>query len=94
MELLLIRHAMAEPAKGEGEEADDARPLSPEGIRRFRKVVKGLEGLGLTPDHFLTIPKRRALETAKRLTHLLKGETRVPPTWRHPLPQPSWRRSP
>lgn len=60
MELLLICHAMVEPAKGEGEGADDARPLSPKEIRRFRKVVKGLEGLGLTLDLLLTSPKRRA----------------------------------
>lgn len=77
MELLLVRHALALPS--EGEEADDHRPLAPKGVRRFRKVVRGLEGLGVRLDLILTSPKRRALETAELLTDLLEGETRVTP---------------
>ncbi|MCS7219392.1 MAG: histidine phosphatase family protein [Thermus sp.] len=79
MELLLVRHAIALPAEGEGEEADDARPLSPKGVKRFRKVVRGLRALGVELDYLLTSPKRRALETAEMLSDLLQGESRVTP---------------
>ena len=73
MELYLIRHAIALPAQGEGEAADDARPLAPEGVRRFRKVVRGLKALGVALDLVLASPKRRARETADLLTPLLAG---------------------
>ncbi|WP_114314114.1 SixA phosphatase family protein [Thermus caldifontis] len=79
MELLLVRHALALPPEGEGEEADDRRPLAPKGVRRFRKVVRGLLGLGVELDLILTSPKRRAVETAELLTDLLEGEVRVTP---------------
>ncbi len=79
MELLLVRHALALPPEGEGEEADDLRPLAPKGVKRFRKVVRGLEALGVRLDLILTSPKRRALETAELLSRLLDGESRVSP---------------
>ncbi|TBH17277.1 SixA phosphatase family protein [Thermus thermamylovorans] len=79
MELLLVRHAIALPPEGEGEGADDARPLSPKGSRRFRQVVRGLAALGVRLDLLLTSPKRRALETAEMLADLLEGESRVSP---------------
>ncbi|WP_038056715.1 SixA phosphatase family protein [Thermus amyloliquefaciens] len=79
MELFLVRHALALPPEGEGEEADDRRPLAPKGVRWFRKVVRGLESLGVALDLILTSPKRRALETAELLADLLEGETRVTP---------------
>ncbi|MFN4232313.1 MULTISPECIES: SixA phosphatase family protein [Thermus] len=90
MELFLVRHARALPAEAveaspEGtphpdeETADDLRPLTPKGVRRFRKVVRGLWGLGVELDLILTSPKRRALETAELLTDLLEGEVRITP---------------
>ncbi|WP_117238557.1 SixA phosphatase family protein [Thermus sediminis] len=80
MELFLVRHAIALPLpEGAGEEEDDARPLTPKGVRRFRKVVRGLAALGVGLDLILTSPKRRALETAELLSDLLQGETRVSP---------------
>ncbi|WP_105317317.1 SixA phosphatase family protein [Thermus tenuipuniceus] len=77
MELLLVRHALALPPEGEGEEADHLRPLAPRGVRRFRKVVRGLRGLGVKLDLIVTSPKRRALETAEILADLLEGESWV-----------------
>lgn len=89
MELLLVRHAIALPLEavppaleedGKDEEGlDDRRPLSPKGVRRFRKVVRGLRALGVGLDLILTSPKRRALETAEMLADLLEGEVRVTP---------------
>lgn len=74
-----MRHALALPPEGEGEEADDQRPLAPKGVRRFRKVVRGLKALGVELTFLLTSPKRRALETAELLAGLLEGESRVTP---------------
>lgn len=74
-----MRHALALPPEGEGEEADDRRPLAPKGVKRFRQVVRGLKVLGVRLDTLLTSPKRRALETAELLADLLEGESRVSP---------------
>ena len=79
MELYLIRHAIALPAQGEGEAADDARPLAPEGVRSFRKEVRGLKALCVALDLVLASPKRRARETADLLAPLLQGEVRLTP---------------
>uniref|UniRef100_A0A7C2GG91 Phosphohistidine phosphatase n=2 Tax=Thermus islandicus TaxID=540988 RepID=A0A7C2GG91_9DEIN len=85
MELFLVRHALAAPLpEGAGEEADAARPLTAKGIRRFRKVVRGLKALGVSLDLVLTSPKRRALETAELLAELAKGGTRVTPLLAQP----------
>ncbi|APD10571.1 MULTISPECIES: SixA phosphatase family protein [Thermus] len=79
MELFLVRHALALPPQGEGEGADDERPLAPKGVRRFRQVVRGLKALGVSLDLILTSPKRRALETASLLAEGLGGEVRLTP---------------
>ncbi|GAA5335278.1 MULTISPECIES: SixA phosphatase family protein [Thermus] len=79
MELFLVRHALALPPEGEGEKADDERPLAPKGVRRFRKVVRGLKALGVSLNLILTSPKRRALETASLLAEGLGGEVRLTP---------------
>lgn len=64
MRLLLIRHAIAvEP--GTPGYADDERPLTDRGRRRFRTAARGLARLLPAPDRILTSPLRRAVETAK-----------------------------
>ncbi|MCL6526593.1 MAG: phosphohistidine phosphatase SixA [Thermaceae bacterium] len=77
MELYLIRHAIAEEALPG--QADDARPLSPEGVKRFRRVVQGLKRLKLGFDRLYHSPKLRAVQTANLLTPLLEGESEVTP---------------
>ena len=72
MELFVVRHAIAEDGAD-----DDARPLSKKGIRRFRKMVKLLSGLGVTFERIVHSPKRRAVETAELLVPLLEGELEV-----------------
>ncbi len=72
MRLTLIRHAIAE------EGADDAaRPLSPEGRKRFAREVEGLEALGVRLGRVLHSPKLRALETAELLAGLAPGGLEV-----------------
>jgi phosphohistidine phosphatase len=69
MRLLVVRHAIAaelEPGK------DDAlRPLTRKGVRRFRRVVHGLDSLGVRLAAVLHSPWTRASDTAALLAPLL-----------------------
>lgn len=64
MKLTVIRHAIAVPSGTEGV-ADDERPLTPKGRRRFEKVARGLAAICGGPDVLLTSPLPRAVETAE-----------------------------
>src|SRR5262245_42757615 len=64
MKLTIIRHAIAVPSGTEGI-ADDDRPLTKKGRRRFRAVARGLAGVCGPPDVLLTSPLPRAAETAE-----------------------------
>ena len=72
MQLLLIRHAIAE----DGAE-DDARALTEKGRKRFEEVVRGLDALDLRLDLVLHSPKLRAVQTAELLAPLVDGEVQV-----------------
>lgn len=60
-ELILLRHAHAEPA-GAGQ-ADLDRPLSPEGLAEAEAAGRWLAAQGLVPDCVLCSPARRTRET-------------------------------
>ncbi len=77
MELYLVRHAIAEDALPG--QPDDARPLSLEGIEKFKGVVRGLKRLEIALDRLYHSPKLRAVQTAELLLPLLNGETIVTP---------------
>ena len=64
MKLTIIRHAIAVPS-GTGGMADDERPLTDKGRRRFEEVARGLAEVCEPPDVLLTSPLPRALETAR-----------------------------
>lgn len=64
MKLLLVRHAIAVPS-GTADIADDERPLTGRGRKRFRKAARGLARIVPTPDLLLTSPLLRARETAE-----------------------------
>jgi len=59
----LVRHAIAE-ARGPAWPRDADRPLTTEGMRRMRGVVRGLAALGVAMDVVLTSPLVRARQTA------------------------------
>ncbi len=61
--IYLVRHAIAE-ARGPAWPRDGERPLTTEGIRRMRGVVRGLAALGVAMDVVLTSPLVRARQTA------------------------------
>ena len=66
LELYLVRHAIA-AERGPKYPDDRKRPLTPEGIKRFKDAVHGLVALDLELDVILTSPLTRAEETATLL---------------------------
>ncbi len=60
-ELILLRHAHAEPARSG--QADLDRPLSPEGLAEAEAAGRWLLDNGLVPDCALCSPARRTRET-------------------------------
>src|SRR5438445_11630720 len=72
MELFVIRHAIAVP--GRMLLADDDRPLTPKGRKRFSEAVLGLQCLKVRLDRLYHSPWLRAVETAALLSPVLDGE--------------------
>ena len=64
MKLLIVRHAAAAPAGTSGI-ADEDRPLTARGRKRFKKAARGLAEIMPTPDLLLVSPLLRARETAE-----------------------------
>lgn len=60
-ELVLLRHAHAEPASTG--QADLDRPLSPEGLAEAEAAGRWLRDNGFVPDRVLCSPSRRTRET-------------------------------
>lgn len=60
-ELILLRHAHAEPTLPDGVDLD--RPLSPEGLAEAESAGAWLKQQGLVPDRVLCSPARRTRET-------------------------------
>ena len=71
-EIYLVRHAIA-TERGESWPDDTKRPLTRDGIRRFKEAVKGLRSIGVEPDLVLTSPLTRARQTAELLSAGLSG---------------------
>ena len=76
MKLLLVRHAAAVPSGTPGV-PDDERPLTPEGMAKFRVAAKGLARITRRPDVLLTSPLPRARATAEIAARAFK---RIEPT--------------
>jgi len=62
-ELLVLRHGKAEKAKGGG---DFERPIADPGKRGAQRVGVWLLRNGLVPDHVVSSPAQRAIETARK----------------------------
>jgi phosphohistidine phosphatase len=65
--LYLLRHAIAE-TRGPKWPDDRLRPLTPEGVTRMRRAVKGFEKLAEPIVLILTSPLTRAVQTAEILS--------------------------
>jgi phosphohistidine phosphatase SixA len=68
-QLVLLRHAHAEPAAAG--QADFERPLSPEGVAEAEAAGVWLEQHGYTPDLVVYSPARRTKETLERVLSVL-----------------------
>jgi phosphohistidine phosphatase len=75
-ELYLVRHAIA-AERGEEWPDDAKRPLTEQGIERFKAVVRGLVAIGVDVDEIFTSPLVRAAQTADLLAAGLKGRPAV-----------------
>jgi phosphohistidine phosphatase len=64
MRLLILRHAVA-VERGTPGIADDDRPLTPEGEKKFKRAARGLARAAPRPDAVLTSPLPRAFRTAE-----------------------------
>ena len=71
MQLFVIRHAIAEDRSPDQDDA--TRDLTWEGVRKMRKVVRGLRALDLELPCVLTSPWTRALKTAHLLAPVAKA---------------------
>ena len=78
MELYVIRHAIAEDAAPDQDDA--TRKLTPAGEKKLKAEVKGLRELGWVFDRVLTSPWVRARRTAELLApvseHALRARRR------------------
>jgi phosphohistidine phosphatase len=63
-ELFVVRHAIAHERNAARWPNDDARPLTDEGVQKFRQAARGLARLFTAPEESLTSPLIRARQTA------------------------------
>jgi phosphohistidine phosphatase len=66
MQLLIIRHAIAEDREvfAQTGKPDDHRPLTKKGIRQMKRVAEGLKAIVPEINHIASSPLTRATETA------------------------------
>jgi len=76
LELYLVRHAVA-ALRGPDYPDDGERPLTPEGVERWRRAAAGLREIGMAVDVIVTSPLVRAQETAEILAATLKPKPRL-----------------
>jgi len=72
MEVILVRHAIAHERNRQRWPDDSQRPLTAEGIRKFRKAARGIGACLPTAPALLTSPYVRARETAAMLGKVAK----------------------
>ena len=77
MELLLVRHGIAEDVSSTGRDRD--RALTAVGIDRFSTCAAGLAAAGWRVDLVLHSPWRRAVQTAELLSPLTRNGGRIEP---------------
>jgi phosphohistidine phosphatase len=77
MLLYIVRHAWAEE-RDEGRYSDDClRPLTDDGRKRFRKLVRALADRGFMPAEIATSPLVRCQQTAEVIAEVVPSRPRV-----------------
>ena len=77
MLLYIIRHAWAEERDERRYPDDDLRPLTKEGRRRFRKMVRRLADRGFAPAEIATSPLPRCRQTAEVIAQVVPSQPQV-----------------
>jgi phosphohistidine phosphatase len=77
MNLYIVRHAIAVQRGTPGYEDDSQRPLTDDGRKKMKKIVRGLSSLKLELDTILSSPYVRARDTAKILAKELTGMDKI-----------------
>jgi phosphohistidine phosphatase len=70
--IYLVRHGIAVDPADRGDLADDDRPLTAKGRRRFRRTARAFARLGEPPEFIFTSPLIRAAQTAEILVGALR----------------------
>jgi phosphohistidine phosphatase len=73
--IYLVRHGIAVDHQDRGPLADDDRPLTDKGRRRFRRAARAFARLGETPDFVFTSPLVRAAQSAELLATALRKDS-------------------
>jgi phosphohistidine phosphatase len=71
--IYLVRHGIALDHADRGALADDDRPLTAKGRRRFRRTARAFARLGEAPDFIFTSPLIRAAQSAEIFAGALKA---------------------
>lgn len=64
MELYILRHGVAAERGSKEYPSDGDRPLTPDGVKKLRRIVRSMRSLELSFDLILTSPYVRARQTA------------------------------
>jgi phosphohistidine phosphatase len=73
MQLLVVRHAIAEEREKWASRDDRLRPLTDDGRKKMKEVAKGLRGLMPRLDILATSPLTRAQQTAEILAKIYES---------------------
>ena len=76
MTLYFLRHAIARD-RADWHMKDNDRPLTKEGLRKMRKIARGMKRLKLSFDWILTSPYRRAYDTALIVADAFKARKKL-----------------
>src|SRR5438477_12979829 len=77
MELLIVRHAIAVEHGDPAFDNDDDRPLTPEGIHKFRLAARGLKEIAPRLDRIVSSPLVRARQTAEILREIVAPSRKI-----------------
>ena len=77
MELLIVRHAIAVEHGDPAYKRDEDRPLTPEGMHKFRRAARGLKEFAARPDRIVSSPFIRARQTAEILRDVVAPGAKI-----------------
>ena len=77
MNLLIVRHAIAVDHGDPGFRRDDDRPLTPDGIHKFRLAARGIQEVAPKLDRIVSSPLVRARQTADILRDTLAPHVEI-----------------